>query len=953
MLTRPPLGRNNVEAQEAGALEQGPTKGSIGLIEDGRHAYIEARASLRYFSPERNPITPRPHTKRLVEILAKIVDYLDVPDLLRFARVSRRMQEMVYDDAKWVHRLKKMGCWDESDARKRADSIKQPSTPGPRQNTLDPNLVNGKGRPEVLFDMNSPTNAKRRHAPLISPFRPQPTASDGFDVAELATSKAVPTPSLPVDTEAVLSTFKNVKSLRGQARREYAKIYKLLGPYYINLNTVSNPMQARIFGDFSAPEQQAQLLADLQTFSQSDFSPASASREMRIKTAADMFDTAALLEFRKGYEFKDIQGRMSQYAKVMYILNGGKSCVELFLHDNNLVAQKVNLGSASDCVDYSLGSGQLSLERVQGYFERLGTAFRQEIAIIQAVFPNPKDVTIQMIEVVAREILSPFLAELFDDARNRGSSIFLRTISGSLAATKQFLQDSALPGDADDEMHLRCNDVIRDMFEPHLDTYLAEELSFFRTKADAEVEKWDTALSAQAASTESFLMSNVNRQADKKDFLSSFKKVVMMPVNILPSFSGQTHNKAVPKALVNGDVPSSRSSTPNPFGTGAATPTITISGEAPTNELAAKAAIMTTNLENIRSLFSIEVALNLVHAAKSSLERGAQFISLGGEAGDSARRQCSAIFVLLLHAVGDRHVKTGFDKAIEHLSHYNPREASMDHVEPSASTVQVAALVTFLELVNVGDLIQQMLDVFYESELVRLRISKRDDFLDMNVKEKKKFEAMLDERVAAGLSKGIDVLIDEVEYVCATTQQPTDFYPELNTASVNGSRTSAVVMDFSGQPTTTASRVIALVSHHTSMLTGATEKTLLDVFTTEVGLRLFGALTKHIKRQRISTSGALPLLSDLSAYASFVAGFNNHDLTSYFVALREVAQIYLIGGESERDVIEMATIISDSERYRGVFTVEEVVEFAERRSDWLVVKGRVEGRVKGEGCCVM
>ncbi|KAK5064256.1 hypothetical protein LTR84_000089 [Exophiala bonariae] len=915
--------------------------------------------------PRRDPLASLKMADMLIskpllplEILAKIVDYLDVPDLLRFARVSRRMQDMVYDDAKWVQRLREMGCWNETEARKRSESIKQPTTPGLRQNTLDRSLVNGKGRPEVLFDMGSPTTTQRRQTTLISPMRPQQTTSDGFDVAELSSSKVTSTPSLPVDTESVLSVFKNVKSLRGQARREYGKIYRLLGPYYINVNTVPNPMEARIFRDFAAPEQQAQLLANLRIFCQSDFSTASVDRELRIKTATDMFDAAALLEFRKGYEYKDIQGRMKQYAKVMYILNGGKSSIELFLHDNNLVAQKVNLGSASDCVDYSLGSGQLSLERVNSYFERLGTAFRQEIAIIQAAFPEPKDVTIQMIEVVGKEILSPFLAELFEDARNRGSSIFLRTISGSLAATKQFLQDSALPSEAADDnendgMHVRCNDVLRDIFEPHLDTYLAEELSFFRSKADSEVEKWDTALSAQAASTESFLMSNVNRQADKKDFLSSFKKVVMMPVNILPSFSGQSHTKPAPKALVNGDVPSSRSSTPNPFNAGTATPTITISGEAPTNELAAKAALMTTKLENIRSLFSIEVALNLVHAAKSSLERGAQFISLGGEAGESARRQCSAIFVLLLHAVGDRHVKTGFDKAIDHLSHYNPREASMEHTGSSTAPVQVAALVTFLELVNVGDLIQQMLDVFYESELVRLRISNRDDFLDMNVKEKKKFEAMLDERVAAGLSKGIDVLIDEVEYVCATTQQPTDFYPELSTASnINGSR-SAIVMDFSGQPTATASRVIGLVSHHTSMLTGATEKTLLDVFTTEVGLRLFGALTKHIKRQRISTSGALPLLSDLSAYASFVAGFKNHDLTSYFVALREVAQIYLIGGESERDVAEMATIISDGERYRGVFTVEEVVEFAERRSDWLVVKGRVEGRIKGEGCYLM
>lgn len=856
------------------------------------------------------------------------------------------MCEMVYDDAKWVQRLRQMGCWDEAEAKKRADSTKHPATPGQTRSTIDRNLVNGKGRPELLFDVEASPIAQRRQTNLLSPIRPRPANADGFDIAQLASPKSINPPALPAESDVPLTILRRAKSIRGHARQEYGKIYAVLGPYYNNLTTVSNPMDSTVFTHLDAPEDQARLLANLRLFARSDFSPLAPARERRLQATIDLFDTAALLEFRQGYEFKDIQGRMRQYASVMHTLNGGKSSVDLFLHDNNLVSQKTNLGTASDCVDYSLGSGQLSLEKVQAYFERLETAFGQENAIVQAVFPDPKEVSLQLIEVVASDILSPFLSQLFDDARNRGPSMYLRTISGTLAATKQFIGDIALPKDVDEATSIRCNAVLTQIFQPHLQAYLAEEISFFRAKADSEVEQWDRALSQQAESTENFLMSNVNsRQADKKDFMSSFKKVVMMPVNILPSFSSTSSQKPTAKSMVNGEAVHSRASTPNPFGVRTVTPSLP--GEAPTTELAAKAALMTTKLENIRSLFSMEVALNLVHAAKSSLERAAQFVSLGGQVGEAARLQCTAIFVLLVHSVGVRHVKSGFDKAIDHLAAYSPREAD-------SKSAQVAPLATFLELVNVGDLIQQMLDVFYESELVRLQISKRDDFLDVNVKEKKKFEAMLDERVAAGLSKGIDVLMEEVEYICATTQQATDFYPDLAAAEGGGGVSKApIVMDFSDQPTATASRVISLVSHHTSMLTGATDKTLLDVFTTEVGLRLFTALTKHIKRQRISISGALPLLSDLSAYANYIASLKNNDLTSYFVALREVAQIFLIGGDSERDVNEMATIISDSERYRGIFTVDEVVEFAERRADWLLVRGRVEKKVSGEQCLVM
>jgi len=168
--------------------------------------------------------------------------------------------------------------------------------------------------------------------------------------------------------------------------------------------------------------------------------------------------------------------------------------------------------------------------------------------------------------------------------------------------------------------------------------------------------------------------------------------------------------------------------------------------------------------------------------------------------------------------------------------------------------VGVEPLVTFLELVNVGDLIQQMVDVFYAQELVAAKLTERDDFLNPAAKEKKHFEQMLDERVAAGMSKGIDVLMDEVDYICATTQLATDFNPE---AAGKGSMAGGLV-DIG--TSVTAKLVVETINGHTSMLVGSTEKHMLDVFNQEVGLRLFGTICKHIKRQRISVDGAIKLI---------------------------------------------------------------------------------------------
>jgi recyclin-1 len=61
-----------------------------------------------------------------------------------------------------------------------------------------------------------------------------------------------------------------------------------------------------------------------------------------------------------------------------------------------------------------------------------------------------------------------------------------------------------------------------------------------------------------------------------------------------------------------------------------------------------------------------------------------------------------------------------------------------------------------------------------------------------------------------------------------------------------------------------AAAVVDVVSSHTQMLVGSTDKSMLDVFNQEVGLRLFTALCKHLKRQRISVEGSLKLIRYVS-----------------------------------------------------------------------------------------
>jgi recyclin-1 len=791
---------------------------------------------------------------------------------------------------------------------------------------------------------------------------------DGFETMKVGGTSAQTAQQDPsTDPEALLMVIKNARSVRGHARQEYGKIYGALAPFYFDLVRAKSHTDPLVFKVFRDPERQAQMLANLRTFAKSDWAQGAQKREEKVDAMTSIFESAVLREFEQGYEFWDVDGRMNKYAHVLALLNGSNAAVELFIQKHPIFTDREVLANSMDCVNQALADS-ITLEPSRRFFEVLARKVNEQAGVIERIFPNPGHVFWAFVDKVREDIIMEYATPLFDETHERSIPSYLRAVSGLFEQTLHFLRTLTPPKGAETSQEAKAKELALKVFEPHLDLYLQDEIDEFTRQAEREVGEWETKLSEQDASVESFYMGSfTNRQADKKDFLTSFKKVVMMPVTVLPtSFAlpglplGSPFASSKP-ASTNGSnalqTPSqqgSRSQSPAPPTPAAVDRSSSpMPGKAPTDELAAKAALMTSRLEGIKSLFSIEVALSLVHAAKASLGRVAVFIQLGGQAGGEAREQCEAIFIALLRILGNRHIKPGFDRAVTHLSQYNPREVS-EHDRGG-----VAPLVTFIELVNVGDLISQMIDVFYEQQLAGPKIADRNDFLDPAGMAKKKFEQMLDESVAAGLNKGIDVLMDEVEYICATTQLPTDYNPGAATTPDPASSTSSFekraskapgAIDMDIGPTRTAQRIRDLVASHTSMLVGSTDKSMLDVFNGEVGLRLFTAVCKHLKRQRVSTEGAIKLIADMNLYFEYIRTLKNQDLLAYFKALRELSQIYLIDA---RHAKEMATIIADGDRFGGIFRAEEVYEYAERRADWYQVRKDVERAMYGLECCLM
>lgn len=789
------------------------------------------------------------------ELINTILDYLPVADMFSFARTSKRMQEMVYDDTRWIQRLKSMGCWNDVEAKQRfeeamrrklesqrAEEAQRTSLPG--QGVAAGLGIGGVEQPRgsmTLFDADE--DIQRQSLEQKGRGRSS-TLDKGFNDMTLTPTFTAPQARSPmIDPQAALKVISGVRSIRGRARQEYGIVYGALAPYYFDLARSRSHTDPVLFRTYRDPEQQAVMLAQLKTFAKSDFAQGWGQREEKLDTMTGIFENAVLREFETGCEEKDYDGRMKRFASVLFQLNGGAACLDSFIHNHPLMLDKEKLGNPRDCLP-GLNSSQLTLEPSREFFHGLAIAMNEETAIIDRVFPPSFDVLQPFLERVAEDIISEYITSLFDEAHDVSTDVYLKAVAGVFDQASQLAISLKPTKGSKANFQEEAIRIISRCFEQHIDLYLQEELDFFKRKSVEQVEAWEKRLSEEEQTTETFYMSNVNRKAAKQDFLSSFKKVVMMPVNVLPTIGGSgSRNSVVATPAVNGngglETPT-RSDTPS--GDGARSPGL----QAPTTELAAKAAIMNSRLEGIRTLFSIEVALDLTHKAKSSLERAARFVRLGGQSGEEAKEQCEQIFIFLVQILGNRHMKLGFDKAVGHLADYKPREVA-DH-----SKEGVAPLVAFLELVNVGDLIQQMVEVFYLQELVAANLTDRDDFLSLAAKEKKKFESMLDERVAAGLNKGIDVLMDEVEFLCGTLQQPSDFNPPVGPNGI------AQLSDIG--PSETAKRVVDMVSSHTSMLVGSTDKNVLDVFNQEVGVRLFTAICKHLKRQRVSVDGAIVLI---------------------------------------------------------------------------------------------
>ncbi|AJV43135.1 Rcy1p [Saccharomyces cerevisiae YJM1385] len=496
---------------------------------------------------------------------------------------------------------------------------------------------------------------------------------------------------------------------------------------------------------------------------------------------------------------------------------------------------------------------------------------------------------------VVRDLLNLYLEPFVVNYMNQTTRVFESFINSQLANYDTQVQDKQR------EQNAKIYNTLKDQTDASSasNNELPNDLSII-TETSKTVPEADSKPSTIHQSVHSTDISN-----DKLDFLSSFTKIFKFSNN---------ENQRLKQQL----------------------------------QLAYNLNLISNNLQNIKSLISLDLCYKILQESSEKTDQIYKFHTIESLL-PLIKLRCQEIFKILITQLNKNHVRPAFEKAILLLQKYNPNEIEQIEIKfnsLSPANTQVEPLVQFTELINIGDIILQMISIFYKNELIPKKIiDKNKDFLNDVIQLKKNFETSIDDFVAEGLNIGINKLMDEISFVFKTLQLPDDYNPPPP------SRNSPI-RDI--KPTKCAIRVVELLSNHCFLLTGATDKGTIDVYQQEIGERFFNEIVKHLKKCFISTEGAIWLICDLNYFYDFIANkLKQKNVVPYFVGLKSIGQLYIISGKDSK---ELGKLISDLGKFNGIFTQEEIYEFVQRRSDWVRVRKDVEKVMYGLGirdCCIM
>lgn len=742
--------------------------------------------------------------------------------------------------------------------------------------------------------------------------------------------------------DSPLTCLDTIYKLPRIARFQVLKIRSCLHEYYGDLLLNVPYEKLKIFKNFHTPQDQAKILSNLLKFNTIDSDEGrKAFVRSKITDLVEIFENALLRELEIHFDIQDYE-KTQQFVLILIGLQNHQTLIDFFLQktcfDNEStkflhlegfsvddfykreekvadkeVAEEVaeeNEWKEEEEEESKAEAAQpeepkwiIDEEKIDEFITELADVFNEEARIIDLMFPQ----SVAMMYKVSEELISNQLQEIIllltSASKERG--LYLDLISHLYyKLTHSFLQQLKPSQNVGESYLTLIRELLDASYESFAAEYMNEEKLAFRVFCSENMTKWKENVARREQETKRNILKHVKVET-KNDFLTSFKKVF--------SISGAT-SKA-----------DSEESEDN------------------YSAMQAKAKILAANIKSMNEVFSPELAWAILNEAKISLARLLQFRDFTVA---SVRSDIFATmqeeFINAIDSIGNDHLKSGFERTLQYLKDYNPKDMN-NLIDDTPKGSVIEPLVMFFELINMADMIVQMLDIFYKEEMINRKIVKHENsVLNPSLQTKKTVEGLVDKCVADGLNVGIDVLFREIDSVFISHLEDSDYNPHKG-------------MIYDG-PTRAARRVVQILEDNIDMLTGSAEKTIVEVFQQEVAERFFQVIVKTLKRSTVSVDGAVTLISDLNLYYDFIITHiksNKRMVFPLFQALKKVGSIYLIGGDESKAI---GQLVSDLSKFNGIFSQEEIYEFVQRRQDWPLIKRDVEKVMYGLGlgdCTIM
>ncbi|KAG2131018.1 exocyst complex component Sec10-like protein [Suillus clintonianus] len=847
-----------------------------------------------------------------------VLNHLPIPDISAYARASRATAGLSRDEKLWERRWNDLAI---------------------TRNALDDTLDDLESKQEPKANTHSP--------PTI------PVDDDFGEFTSAPRTPSIPSLSAAFTSFAFTDASPGKQTFRARYTRAHLILKQCLAPLHqpphavlsaltplIGTSLLSQARSLRLLSFFLSPRVQSVRHWDILLAA--------------LKAAVDRFDVSLLTAFDAADSRGD-EMMMRQAAHASWEVWPGFGDWEMgkvWAEKREILYEQGRWNPLANFTD----ENTLDFTPMDEFMASIIRALEEHGTRAVFVFPPAAGVLIGFAERVANEVVGEYIAPLLTRAREISNALYLTAAAASFRESWRIVDvlttvSSNFSGKGKD----KAEDVVFMMFEPNMDEYLDEEIESLKQAFEVICKEWDRstlALASHSSPTQAHqtrFLTAQNPALMKRTVLASFTNVLLLPVTIVPRTvgagvvavggavggavgavgTGMVQGIAMlnPQRWVGGTGSVNNAKEYASFG-GA-------EGEAAIFEIALSTSATKPTLaptENLDLLLSLDVALQLIHADRDALKRLETFASYPGQYGIRVRETIEEAFCEMLGVLCNRHLEKGFGIATERMNSYKPSE----HEE----TASVAPLLQFFELVHVGDTIQSMVQVFFDKELAP-HIDKTD-FLNVVVREKKRFENTLDDCVAAGLNAGTQVLMNQVEHIILTLTKPREYYPPEDAPLELG-------------PTPGCTEAIRCLDTHCRLLKGSTSKEVLEVFYQEVGIRLLAILQKHIKRQIISLNGGFQVIADLNAYYSFVASLKAGsfllisvtlclisceqvpNITADFSHLKMLGHVFVV-----EDAKDLAQIVRDVTRYGGAYRPEDIYEFIQRRADWKKIEKTVD-----------